>query len=92
MLVSTKAKRKAIDKSNQNLPVKINGTELEVVSKIKYLGIILENSLYWNDQVRDVSLKASRGLGILKNAEKCSPLSALTSLYTSIIEPHFRYC
>ena len=37
MLVSTKAKRKALDKSNQNLQVKINGTELEVVSKIKYL-------------------------------------------------------
>ena len=40
MLVSTKAKRKALDKSNQNLQVKINGTELEVVSKIKYLGVL----------------------------------------------------
>ena len=91
MLASTKAKRKAIDKSNQNLQVKINGTELEVVSKIKYLGVLLDNSLDWKDQVRAVSLKVSRGLGILKHTKKFLRLSALKSLYTSIIEPHFRY-
>ena len=47
MLVSTKIKRKALDKSSQHLQVKINGTELEVVSKIKYLGVLLDNSLDW---------------------------------------------
>ena len=36
MLVSTTAKSKALDKSDQNLQVKVNGTELEVVSRIKY--------------------------------------------------------
>ena len=44
MLVSTKAKRKA-GKSNNNLQVKHNGTELEVVSKITYFGVLLDNSL-----------------------------------------------
>ena len=34
MLVSTKAKRKTLNETNQNLQVNINGTELEVVSKI----------------------------------------------------------
>ena len=92
MLVSTKAKSKARNKSNQNLQVKTNGTELEVVSKIKYLGVLLDNSLDWKYQIRAVSLKVSRGLGILKHAKKFLPLSALTSFYTRIIEPHFRYC
>ena len=45
MLVSTKAKRKAIAKSNQNLRVKMNGMELEVVVKIKYLRVLLLSSL-----------------------------------------------
>ena len=69
MLVSTKAKRKALNKPNQNLQVNSNGTELEVVSKIKHLGVLLDNSLYWKDQVRAVPLKVSRGLGILKHAK-----------------------
>ena len=90
MLVSTKAKRKALDKSSQNLRVKIDGTELELVRKIKYF-VLLDNSLDRKDQVLAVSLKVSRGLGILKHATKFLPLSALASLYT-IIEPHFRCC
>ena len=70
MLVSTKAKRKTLNKSNQNLQVNINGTELEVVSKIKLLGVLLDNSLDWKEQVQAVSLKVSRGRGILKHAKK----------------------
>ena len=89
MLVSTKAKRKALNKFNQNLQVNINGTELEVVSKIKLLGVLLDNSLDWKEQAHAVSLKVSRGLGILKHAKKFLPFSALTSLYTSIVEPPF---
>ena len=65
MLVSTNAKRLANDKSNQNVQVKIHGTELEVASKIKYLGVVLDNSPDWKDQVWAVSLNVSRGLGIL---------------------------
>ena len=52
----------------------------------------MDNSLDWTDQARAASSKVSRGLGLLKRAKKFIPLSALTSLYTSIIEPHFRYC
>ena len=92
MLVSTKARRNALDRSNQNLKVKIHGMELQVVSKIKYLGVLLDNSLDWKNQVRAVSLQVSRWLGLLKHAKIFLPLSALTSLYTSIIEPHVRYC
>ena len=49
MLVSTKAESKALDKSNQNLQVKVNGTELEVFSKIKYIGVLLDNSVDLKD-------------------------------------------
>ena len=70
MLVSAKAKRKVFDKSNQNLKVKINGTELKVISKIMYLRVLLDNSLDWKDQVMAVSLKVSRGLGILEHAKQ----------------------
>ena len=44
VLVSTRAKRKALDKSHQNLQVEMSGMEL-IVSKIKYLGVPLNNNL-----------------------------------------------
>ena len=62
------------------------------MSKIKYLGVQLDNSLDWKGQLGTVSSKVSRGLGLLKHAKKCLPFSALTSLYNSIVKPHFRYC
>ena len=49
MLASTKAKRKALDKSNQNRQVKVHGTTPAVISKIKYLGVLLDNSLDWRN-------------------------------------------
>ena len=70
MLVSTTAKRNALNVSNQNLQIKLHGTELEVVNKIKYLGVQVDNSLDWKSQVQAVSLKVSRGLGLLKHAKK----------------------
>ena len=98
VLVSTRATRKALDKSNQNLQVKINETEHEIVSKIKYLGVLLGNSLDWKDQDEigkedclDCVSKSFQWACILKHAKQFLPFSALTSLYTSIVEPHFRY-
>ena len=92
MLISTKAKRKAFDRSNQNLQVNIHGTELEIVTKIKYLEVLVDNSLDRKDQVRAVSLKVSRGHSILKRAKKLPSFSTLTSLCTSIVESHFQNC
>ena len=85
MLVSTKAKRNVLNMSNQNLQIKIHGTELEVVNKIKYLGVQVDNSLDWKSQVHAVSLKVSRGFGLLNHAKKFLPFSAFTNLYTSIM-------
>ena len=58
-------------------------------AKIKYLGVLLDNSLNWKDQVQAVSLKVPGGLGILKHAKNFLPFSALTNLSLSIVEPHF---
>ena len=57
MLVSTKGKRKILEKFHQNLQVKINGTELEVDSNVKYLRVLLDNCLDWKDQVQAVLFK-----------------------------------
>ena len=54
----------------------MHGTELEVVNKIKYLRVQVDKSLDWNSQVQAVSLKVSRGLGLLKHAKTFLPFSA----------------
>ena len=43
------------------------------MSKIKYLGVQLDNSRDWKDQVRAVSSKGSRGLGPINYDKNCLP-------------------
>ncbi len=92
MLITTKQKRNALESTNQTLELYIRDSELEVVQKTKYLGVQIDCSLDWKEQIKATSAKVSRALGFLKYAKKFLPREALITLYTSIVEPHFRSC
>ena len=63
-----------------------------MVQKVKYLGVQVDNSLDWKEQIKLISSKVLKALGLLKHAKNFLPESSLKSLYFSIVEPHFRYC
>ena len=62
------------------------------MQKVKFLGVQVDNGLDWKEQIKAISSKVSKALGLLKHAKKFLPESSLRSLYLSIIAPHFRYC
>ena len=92
MLITTKQKRNVLKSSNQNLELNIRNNELDVVQKTKYLGVQIDCSLDWKEQIKAVSAKVSRAIGFLKHATKFLPRETLENLYTGIVEPHFRHC
>ena len=92
MLITTKQKRNVLKSTNQNLELNIHGNELDIVQKTKYLGVQIDSSLDWKEQIKAVSAKVSRAIGSLKHAKKFLPRVTLENLYTGIVEPHFRYC
>ena len=92
MLITTKQKRNILKSSNHNLELNIRENELEIVQKTKYLGVQIDCSLDWKEQIKAVSAKVSRAVGFLKHAKKFLPRETLKTLYTGIVEPHFRYC
>ena len=49
-------------------------------------------SLGWQLQIKAVSRKVSRAVGFLRHAKSFLPKETLHTLYTGMIEPHFRYC
>ena len=91
MLVSTKQKHNILKGQNEDLTLKIRDNELEVV-KTKYLGLQIDCSLDWKEQIKAVFAKVSRVVGVLKHAKSFLPKETLQTLYTGIVEPHFRYC
>ena len=92
MLISTKQKGSSLRSRNEALELKIRENELEVVQKTKYLGVQIDCNLDWKEQIKAVSIKVSRAIGFLKHAKSFLPMASLKTLYTGIVEPHFRYC
>ena len=92
MLISTKQKHKSLKGQNESLELKIRDNELKVVQKTKYLGLQIDCSLDWKEQIKAVSTKVSRAIGFLRHAKSFLPMASLKTLYTGIVEPHFRYC
>ena len=74
------------------MELKIRDNELDVVQKTKYLGVQIDCSLDWKEQIKAVSTKVSRVIGFLRHAKSFLPIASLKTLYTGIVELHFRYC
>ena len=58
----------------------------------RYLGVNIDSSLDWKEHIKAISSKVSRAIGFLKHARSFFPQDTLKTLYTGIVEPHFRYC
>ena len=92
MLVSTKQRRNIPLSQNKELELKIRENRLQVVQNTKYLGVEIDPSLDWKEQIKFISTKVSRAVGFLKHAKSFLPKETLKTIYTGIVEPHFRYC
>ena len=77
---------------NDDLDLRIRDNDLEIIQKTKCLGVQIDNSLHWKEHIKTVSTKVSRAIGFLKHAKTLLGQETLKTLYTGIVEPHFRYC
>ena len=70
----------------------LNGSQLEKVSRYKYLGVMVNDSLSWTDQVNRVSTKAKRILGyVYRQFYKSCDSAALLKLYSALVLPILDY-
>ena len=60
-------------KTDQEDPYTLEGTDLENVESIKYIGVTITSDLRWNTHVSSACTKANRALGFLRrNLYSCS--------------------
>ena len=83
--------RPATHKLYERLTLKLHHVKLFESSKIKYLGLILDNKLSWKDHITELSKKLSRAVGLLYKIRHMCPSSALRSLYYSLFNSHLAY-
>ena len=85
MLKSSKQKGSSLRSRNEALELKIRDNELEVVQKAKYLGVQIDCSFDWKEQIKAVSTKVSRAIGFLRHAKSFLPIASLKKLFTLVL-------
>ena len=69
----------------------LEGTVLENVESIKYLGVTITNDLKWNTHISNVCTKANKTLGFLRrNLYSCSP-DVKEAAYKGLVRPVLEY-
>ena len=69
----------------------LEGTVLENVESIKYLGVTITSDLKWNSHIRNVCSKANRTLGFLRRNLFSCPQDVKEAAYKSMVRPFLEY-
>ena len=75
-----------------NNKIQINNTEIMSVEKTKFLGVIINENLTWNDHVMLIKQKIAKSIGVISRVRYCMPRMVLLQLYHTLIEPYLIYC
>src|ERR1043165_7700875 len=62
------------------------------VTTTKFLGVIIDQHLKWNQHIDEISKKVTKNIGIIRRISYLLPQTALKNLYFALIYPYLTYC
>ena len=75
-----------------NDSIKVGEDIIESVSCLKYLGVMIDSRLNFNEHLDTIIKKISSKFGVIYRIRKSLSFFAKITLYQALIEPHFIYC
>lgn len=88
MLIGRHQRLAKVDSFN----IEVQKTKLDRIYKFKYLGVVLDPWLSWNDHIDYINTKISSRLGMLRKTRKVVPQESCITLHDAMILPLFDYC
>ena len=94
MIIGTLPRLNQLDSNPESTPyaIVVDGKEVKRVKLVKYLGLMVDDKLVWDQHIDYISSKITYCIGILKRIRHFIPRNSLPLLYYKLIEPYFRYC
>ena len=78
--------------ANDELNINVNGAKIERTSKVKYLGVYIDENLKWKSHIAHVRATVSRHVGIIGRATNSIQQKHSKMLYSALILPFLNYC
>ena len=78
-------------KLDQSFKFKIDGKRLIPIHSVKYLGVLLDTHMSWNEPIYQIQLKVNRAIGILSKLRSHANLNTLRIAYYSLFQSHLQY-
>ena len=72
--------------------VSIDGFRIKHVTRYTYLGVVLEQTLYWNEHVTHLISKAEKTVGVLGRIRQNITTNTANTVYKTSILPVLEYC
>jgi retron-type reverse transcriptase len=85
-------KNRFSNRTYDDIHITINDNNISRVSSTKFLGIILDECLTWNNHSIQIANLVSKYSGILYRLKQFLNCDVLFSLYQTLVIPHIMYC
>jgi len=79
-------------RSSSSINLLIDDKPILSVNETKFLGVIIDKNLNWNQQITKISTQISRSVGIIRRLKNFLPQHILISLYNTLVLPYISYC
>ena len=91
LLFGTRQRLK-VSENAEDFSVILNGTSITFSQVFKYLGVLLDNHLTFNEYINYVTTKVSKKLGMFSRVGTLLTTESANRLYKSMILPLLEYC
>ena len=78
--------------STSKINLVIDNTVIKPVDNTKFLGVIIDCKLNWNDHITKITNQVARSIGIIKKLRFTLPAHILFSMYNTLALPYLSYC
>ena len=73
-------------------PIILDNTQIKRVKVTKSLGLMIDETLTWDEQVTLITKKVNTGLNVLRRLRDFFDIKILTTVYQTLVQPYFDYC
>ena len=76
----------------KDISLTYDNNDIEIVDKLKYLGVVFDPHLSWCEHVNHMSSNISKRIGVIRRIKYYLPCSTVNLLAKAMVFPLFDYC